>query len=82
MGGTVSFILDASMFFCEMNLITKNFLRINFRPQYTMLNPCRPGRVTTEASIHNGVKILRSPVLIDQKQYNRLFRDSTNVSLS
>jgi len=50
-GGTVSFILDASMFFV-VDLIHKGFttgLTLGLNIQY--LNPCRPGRVTTEASI-------------------------------
>ena len=50
-GGTVSFILDASMFFV-VDLIHQGFttgLTLGLNIQY--LNPCRPGRVTTEASI-------------------------------
>ena len=50
-GGTVSFILDASMFFV-VDLIHRGFttgLTLGLNIQY--LNLCRPGRVTTEASI-------------------------------
>ena len=50
-GGTVSFILDASMFFV-IDLIHKGFttgLTLGLNIQY--LNPCQPGKVTTEASI-------------------------------
>ena len=82
-GGTVSFILDASMFFV-VDLIHKGYttgLTLGLNIQY--LNPCRPGRVTTEASIlREGKKFCVHPVPVDPKQYNRLFRDSINVSLS
>ena len=50
-GGTVSFLLDASMFFV-IDLIHKGFttgLTLGLNIQY--LNPCQPGKVTTEASI-------------------------------